>query len=186
MKTTSIILLAIALAMDAFAVSITCGLQKDRANIKNSIKVALFFGIFQALMPLLGYYVGKNIPFDITKVDHWIAFGLLGFIGIHMIKESFNDDEDCKKDLFKTKTLLLAAIATSIDALAAGFSLSLLDADIKLLIITTGLVTAVLSFIGVKIGKRIGKVFESKIELISGVVLILIGLEILLEHLINQ
>lgn len=183
MSSLGIIVLAIALAMDAFAVSITCGMQKTDATIKNSIKVGLFFGIFQALMPILGYFTGNSLPFDITYFDHWIAFVLLGIIGGHMIKESFADEEECTKDLFNTKTLTIAAIATSIDALAAGLSISFLNENIMLLVITTGIVTAALSVIGVKIGKRLGHLFESRIELISGLVLILIGLKILIEHL---
>ena len=185
MDSVSIILLAIALAMDAFAVSITCGLQNNNAKFKDAIKVALFFGFFQALMPTIGFYSGSNIPFDITVIDHWIAFILLAFIGIHMIMDSLKNDDVYKRDLLKTKTLFLAAIATSIDALAAGFSLSILNTGIKLLILSTGIITALLSFIGVKIGKRIGLVFEHRMELVSGIILILIGCKILFDHLIG-
>lgn len=184
MSSIEIILIAIALAMDAFAVSITCGLSTQHIKLSKILKVGLFFGGFQAIMPLIGYYAGNIIPFDISLFDHWIAFALLAFIGVHMIKESFDPCEDTeKKDIFKTKTLLIAAIATSIDALAAGFSVSLLEANIVLLVWVAGIVTLVISMTGVKIGKRFGHLLETSVELISGIVLILIGLKILIDHL---
>lgn len=181
--------MAVALAMDAFAVSVTCGLCKNQINFSKILKVGIFFGGFQALMPLIGYYACDLLPFDISMYDHWIAFGLLAFIGVHMIKESFNNDDNkniTKKDLFETKNLIIASVATSIDALAAGFSLSILNLGILLLTITTGIITLVISIFGVHIGKRFGHILGSKVELISGFVLIGIGLKILTEHLISH
>lgn len=185
MTNVGIILIGVALAMDAFAVSIACGMSRKRIGIYKALKVGLFFGGFQALMPLIGYYTWNLLPFDMSTYDHWIAFGLLAFIGGHMIKESFEvyDDEEDKKDLFKTKNLLIAAIATSIDALVAGFSLSILDLGILLLTVTTGIITLMLSMIGVQIGKRFGKILGNRVELISGLVLIGIGIKILIDHL---
>lgn len=185
MKSLEIIIIAVALAMDAFAVSIACGLCKKQVSIVETLKVGLFFGGFQAIMPLIGYYAGLYIPVDFSKFDHWIAFLLLAFIGAHMIKESFEEDEECKPDMFGTKTLLIAAIATSIDALAAGFSIALLEANICLLVITTGIVTFAAGVVGVKIGKRFGHLLESRVELFSGIVLIAIGAKILIEHLLT-
>ena len=186
MNNIGIVLMAIALAMDAFAVSIACGLCKKKISLNKILKVGLFFGGFQAIMPLIGYYTWNLLPFDMSDYDHWIAFGLLAFIGGHMIKESFEvcDDNKEKKDLFKTKNLLLAAIATSIDALAAGFSLSILNLGILLLTITTGFVTFTMSIVGVQIGKKFGHILESRVEIISGLVLIGIGTKILIDHLI--
>ncbi|MGL1893164.1 MAG: manganese efflux pump MntP family protein [Spirochaetaceae bacterium] len=183
-----IILIAIALAIDAFAVSITCGINTKVVRLKNILKVGLLFGLFQAVMPLIGNYAGNMIPFDITTYDHWIAFGLLSIIGIHMIKESRtkNDPLETKKstkDIFGTRTLIFAAIATSIDALAAGFSASLLNAKIILLASSAGIITLILSCIGVYLGRRIGHIFEKKAELLSGIVLILIGVNIVYRHM---
>lgn len=179
------LLIALALAMDAFAVSITCGICGKSINVFKMLKVAIFFAAFQTIMPIIGFTVGDIIPFNIEDFDHWLAFVLLALIGGHMIKESFDKDEECdiKKDVFKTTTLILAAIATSIDALAAGFSVSILKSGISLLAISAGLITLITSFCGVVIGKKFGHIFEKKIELISGSVLILIGLKILIEHL---
>lgn len=179
-----LIIISIALAMDAFAVSITCGISNKQPKASQIIKVSLFFGFFQFLMPVIGYFAGCFIPFDITLFDHWIAFGLLSFIGIHMIKESKEECEE-PKDLFRTRTLLIAAIATSIDALAAGFSVSLLDAKISLLAISAGIITFIFSFTGVKLGSKIGHHIEKKAELFSGIVLIIIGIKIVIEHLIK-
>ncbi len=179
------LIISVALAMDAFAVSIACGISKKKISIFNIIKVGLFFGLFQGLMPFLGYIFGNLIPFDITAFDHWIAFVLLGFIGVSMIRESSgseDDDVSDKKDLFKTWTLFIAAIATSIDALAAGFSFSLLGSGIMLLVISATLITLITSIIGVIVGSRFGHIFEKKIELIAGSVLILLGIKIVIEH----
>ncbi|QEN04287.1 manganese efflux pump [Thiospirochaeta perfilievii] len=182
MSSLEIILIGIILALDAFAVSISCGLSKKEVTLKEKLKVSFFFGGFQAIMPIIGYYVGNILPFNIDSLDHWIAFSLLTLIGIHMIKESVDSTKQCKINMFRTKTLLLAAIATSIDALAAGFSIYLLDANIELLIISTGLITFVLSYLGVQLGKRLGHISGIKVDLYSGVILILIGIKIVIEH----
>lgn len=179
------LLISLALSMDAFAVAITCGLScKGKITpLKRILKVGLFFGFFQAIMPIIGYFAGSLIPFDITSFDHWIAFGLLAYIGIHMIKESFDHDSEVKKNCFKTSVLFISAVATSIDALAAGFSLSLLGGQIEVLTISAGLITLIVSMSGVRIGNKFGHIFEKRAEQVSGLVLILIGLKILIEHL---
>lgn len=177
------LLIAIALSMDAFAVSIACGLNTKSINIYMMIKVGVYFGVFQAIMPLIGYYAGNLLPFDISTYDHWIAFGLLVLIGGHMVKESFDPDSSENKDYFGKRVLFTAAFATSIDALAAGFSASLLNAGILLLTVSAGVITLFSSSLGVRIGNRYGHIFEKKVELASGLVLILIGAKILIEHL---
>lgn len=178
------LLIAAALSMDAFAVSIACGLNTRSINIYKMIKVGIYFGVFQAIMPLIGYYAGYLLPFDISTYDHWVAFALLALIGGHMIKESLDQDSsENNKDYFRKRVLFTAAFATSIDALAAGFSASLLNAGILLLTLSAGIITLLSSSLGVKIGNRYGHIFEKKVELAGGIVLILIGTKILIEHL---
>lgn len=182
MSVLEIIILAIGLAMDAFAVSICKGLSLGKINVKHMCIAGIWFGGFQALMPLIGYLLGGIFADSIKKFDHWIAFVLLGFIGVNMIKESFESD-DCVDGAMDAKTMLILAIATSIDALAVGVSLAFLKVSIVSSVITIGAITFVLSAIGVKIGSIFGAKYKSKAELSGGVVLILIGLKILLEHL---
>lgn len=182
MNTAEILLIALALAMDAFAVSITCGICSQRITLKNVLKVALFFGGFQALMPLAGWFIGSVLSFDMSMADHWIAFGLLALIGGKMIVESREESEECK-NYFRLPTLTMAAIATSIDALAAGFSITLLGGSIMFLAASAGIIAFIMSFIGVEVGNRHGHLFEKNIELIGGLVLIGIGAKILIEHL---
>ena len=176
-----IILTAIGLSMDAFAVSICKGLSTKDVKPRHSLVTGLYFGLFQALMPMLGYFLGVNFQDAISSIDHLIAFILLSLIGISMIKESRDDDEG--DDSYDFKTMILLAIATSIDALAVGISFAILDVDILSSSALIGLITFCLSAFGVKAGCRLGSKSRSRAELIGGVILILIGLKILLEHL---
>jgi putative Mn2+ efflux pump MntP len=181
METLNLIFMAIGLAMDAFSVSVCKGMGQSRMQWHNALKAGLFFGIFQTLMPLLGYWAGSRFEHLIEAADHWIAFGFLGFIGGKMIVESFRSDRpvDCS---FGFRSMLILAIATSIDALAVGISLGFLQTDIVRAVILIGSVTFVLSFAGVKLGHVFGSRFSSKAELLGGIILVLIGVKIVLEH----
>ncbi len=184
MDMPTILLIAVALAMDAFAVSIAGGLNIRQFKIKHALRIAFFFGLFQGIMPVIGWLAGFNLRQFITAVDHWIAFGLLLIIGVKMMVESIRKRPDKKKfDPLNVYVLLILAVATSIDALAIGLSLAFL----KLLIITPaiiiGIVTFILSFIGVILGNRSGDFLKSKVEFIGGLILIIIGSKILIEHL---
>lgn len=182
MDLISILLLAVGLAMDAFSVSITRGLTL-KCNIKYALVIAIFFGGFQALMPVLGWYSGMQLQSVISAVAPWIAFILLGAIGIKMIYESFSLEEDVCK-VFSLKELLFLSIATSIDAFAVGVTFAILNTPIITPIIIIGLVTFILSFIGVYIGKNVGHLFENKIEIMGGLILIVLGFKILLENVL--
>lgn len=186
MRAIEIIIIAAVLAIDAFAVSIAYGINSVKCKPFKTLRVGLFFGGFQALMPIIGYYAWDILPFDMGAFDHWIAFILLLFIGVHIIKEAFESDHEDKKmrDLFNTRNLLIASIATSIDALAAGFSLSILNTGIALLSISTGIITMSLAMMGVYLGRKMGHILNNKMEVVSGIVLILIGIKILIENLI--
>ena len=179
-----IFLIAIALSMDAFAVSICKGLKMKKLNLKHTALIALFFGGFQALMPLLGWFAGKSFEKFVTSFDHWIAFGLLAFIGIKMICDSFKNEEDDNCDTFDIKELFLMAVATSIDALAVGITFAL-DKTVIILpaVSIIGVTTFVLAAIGVFIGYRFGSRYKNKAELAGGIILVLIGVKILLEDL---
>lgn len=179
----TIIAIAIGLAMDAFAVSIVSGAAYRQLHVKHVLRIALFFGGFQAFMPLIGSLAGLTLKEYIADYDHWIAFGLLTAVGGKMIYESFKIKEAEKKfDPTNLITLLALSVATSIDALAVGITLSLIAKSIIVAVIIIGAVTFVLSYIGVAIGKRFGHFFESKIEVLGGVILIGIGVKILVEH----
>ena len=184
-----ILLTGVALAMDAFAVSICKGIKMPKLRKLHIVIIALFFGGFQMLMPLIGWLLGSQFVQYISKFDHWIAFALLAFIGIKMAVESFkHDDECCCKDEEKLdlKELLVLAIATSIDALAVGITFALYP-DINILpsISIIGIVTFVICAGGVVIGHKFGAKFKSKAELLGGIVLVLIGLKLLIEGLLE-
>ncbi len=185
MDTITLITCAVGLAMDAFAVSICKGLALKKIDIKKQVLVGAWFGGFQGLMPLIGYLLGKSFEQYITSIDHWIAFILLGFIGFNMIHESMeqNSCEECGDASLDPKSMLMLAIATSIDALAVGITFALIDVNIVLAVILIGSITFILSMTGVKIGHVFGMKYKSKAELAGGIVLILLGLKILLEHL---
>lgn len=179
--------IAVGLSMDAFAVSICRGLGMRKLNVKTAAVLALFFGGFQALMPLVGWALGSQFMWLIEPIDHWVAFVLLAFIGARMLWEAFHDDEDCdcEKDTsgIDLREFLVLAVATSIDALAAGISFAAFSVDILSTVALIGAITFVLSFIGVAVGHFFGARFEKPATIVGGVVLVLIGLKILLEHL---
>ena len=180
-----IIFIAFGLAMDAFAVSITSGITIKHLKINNALKIALFFGSFQAFMPLIGWLAGLSLRDFISGVDHWIAFGLLSFVGCKMIYESIKLESGEKKiKPLNAYILVMLSIATSIDALAVGVSFAFLKISIATPVIVIGAVTFLLSFLGVFIGNRFGHFFEKKIEVVGGLVLIGIGIKILIEHLV--
>jgi len=178
-------IIAIGLSMDAFAVSICKGLSVRRVELRHAACCGLYFGGFQALMPLIGFLLGSTFSSLITEVDHWITFVLLGLIGANMIRESFSREEESVCDSFGPKAMLPMAVATSIDALAVGVSFAFLNIGTKILAAVSfiGIITFILSAVGVKIGNVFGAKFKSKAEFFGGAVLILMGLKILLEHL---
>ena len=179
-----IVLIAVGLAMDAFAVSVTSGLTIQHLRIRHAVRIAFFFGAFQAVMPVLGWMAGLGIRNAIVEIDHWIAFGLLSLIGCKMIYESLRLNPIEKRvDPLKISILLILSLATSIDALVVGVTFAILNVSIIKPIIIIGTITFVLSFAGVLVGDRLGHFFEKKIEIAGGLVLIGIGLKILIEHL---
>ena len=182
-----LLLLAVGLSMDAFAVSVCKGLSLRRATFRAEITCGVWFGGFQALMPLIGFFLGTLFAVAIQAVDHWIAFGLLAIIGVNMLKEALSHEEECgcenSADL-SLKTMFVMAVATSIDALAVGISLAMVgNVNIFFAVTMIGICTCLLSMLGVKIGNVFGSRFEAKAEIAGGVILILLGLKILLEHL---
>ncbi len=177
-----VLLLSFALAMDAFAVSIGLGVKRKEFDKSLALKAALFFGFFQALMPLIGHLASLGVGSLIESIDHWVAFLLLSIIGGKMLYESFGENTEDEISIITNKVLLILAIATSIDAMAAGFTLNLLDLNPYSSMVIIGVVTFVFSFIGVFIGSKGGSYLEDKAEKLGGVVLIGIGLKILIEH----
>ena len=172
--------------MDAFAVSIGKGLSVRRIEPRHTMSVGLWFGGFQALMPLVGYFLGVSFASLVQNIDHWIAFILLGIIGVNMIREATAKEEcECEKATsdFSSRKMLLLAIATSIDALAVGVSFAFLGVNIWQAVVMIGVITMILSMIGLRIGNIFGCRYKSKAEIFGGVILILIGLKILFEHL---
>lgn len=192
-------ILAVGLSMDAFAVSICKGLALPKINLKSSVIVGLWFGFFQGFMPLIGYLLGVNFRQYIVSIDHWIAFVLLAFIGGNMIKEALSKDdeeealgaeseycvasEDNMKEILGAKSMFLLAIATSIDALAMGVTFAFLNVNIVPAVCFIGIVTFSFSAVGVKIGNVFGLKYKSKAEIAGGIILILLGCKILIEHL---
>ena len=178
-----IILVSISLAMDAFAVSICKGLSMRKLDWKKAFIIAMYFGGFQALMPIIGYLLGATFSNLVASIDHWIAFGLLTIIGSNMIKESFDDEIEKRNDRVDFKTMIVLAIATSIDALAVGVTFAFFKTSMIGPVISIGVITFILSLLGVKIGNKFGDKFQNKAELVGGIILIIIGTKILLEHL---
>ena len=184
MGTIELLLLSVGLAMDAFAVSICKGISMKKMNWKKAVIIGIYFGGFQALMPVIGYFLGTAFESIITNIDHWVAFILLGIIGGNMIKESFgNESENCNDDV-GFKTMIILAIATSIDALAVGITFAFLKVTFVATISMIGVITFAFSVVGTKIGNRFGDKYESKAELVGGIILVLLGIKILLEHLL--
>lgn len=184
MDLLTIFLIALGLAMDAFAVSIAKGITVKNSRRKTAIMLATFFGVFQMVMPVIGWTAGISLTDVIVGIDHWIAFGLLTFIGVKMFYESTKNADTTKKDEVKITAALILAVATSIDALMVGLSFAFLETSIVLPIVVIGAVTFILSSVGVIFGSSLGKVFGKRIEVIGGIILIAIGVRILLEHLL--
>jgi putative Mn2+ efflux pump MntP len=186
MSIVTIIVIAVGLAMDAFAVSIASGVAYKQLKVNHVFRIAVFFGGFQAFMPVVGWLCGLKARELLASYDHWVAFGLLAAIGIKMIYESFKIKQvEQRSDPMSMLMLLSLSVATSIDALAVGITLSFLGNSIATAAVVIGLVTFLLSYLGVCIGRKVGHFFENKIEVVGGLVLIGIGAKILLEHLIS-
>lgn len=184
MPILSVIAIAIGLAMDAFAVSITSGATIRTMRLRHALLIASFFGAFQAFMPYIGWSIGQLARVLISNVDHWVAFALLAAVGGKMIYEARAErNEETVRDPLNIYVLFMLSIATSIDALAVGISLSFLDISILTPIVVIGLVTFVFSFAGTYIGDMFGHFFERKFEVLGGLILIGIGVKILIEHL---
>ena len=187
MNIIEIVLLAVSLSMDAFAVALCNGLAMQKLKIKSCLIVGAWFGAFQALMPLLGFLLGSTFADKITSIDHWIAFVLLALIGGNMIKEAFDKKEEKADDSLDVKNMLVMAIATSIDALAVGVSFAFTEFNpswyVYIAFALIGIITFTISAVGVKIGNIFGTRYKSKAEFAGGVILICLGLKILLEGL---
>ena len=183
MSLFELFLIAVGLSMDAFAVSICKGLSVRKAQPRHMLCVGLYFGGFQALMPAIGYLLGTQFAGLIESVDHWIAFVLLAFIGGNMVREALSHEEENLDDSFSVKTMLTLAVATSIDALATGVTFAFLRVNIIPAVLFIGCTTFALSALGLKIGNVFGAKYKSRAELFGGIVLILMGCKILLEHL---
>src|SRR4030042_1221085 len=184
MDTLSLLLIAFGLAMDAFAVSISNGTTIKHQRTNNALRIGIFFGSFQALMPLIGWLAGLHLRDFISGVDHWVAFGLLSLIGGKMIYESTKIEDDKEIRSLNLFVLFLLSLATSIDALAVGLSFAFLKISIATPIIVIGIVTFMLSFLGVLVGNKLGHFFENKMEFLGGLILIGIGIKILIDHLV--
>ena len=176
-------LIAVVLSMEAFAVSVCKGLAMPKCTFKKAAIVGLWFGGFQALMPAIGYILGAQFQEAIASIDHWIAFVLLALIGGNMIHEALDNDEEEADASLDVKTMFLLAVATSIDALAIGITFAFLKVNIIPAVCFIGIVTFIISFAGVKIGNVFGARYKNKAEIVGGIILILLGLKILLEHL---
>ena len=183
MHALEIILIAIGLAMDAFAVSICKGLSMKKMSWKKAFIIGGYFGLFQGLMPLIGYFLGETFESLVTKIDHWIAFALLSFIGFNMLQEAFKKNPDNVNDSVDFKAMVVLAIATSIDALAVGITFAFLQTNILLAVLAIGIITFGVCVLGVKIGNKFGDKYERKAEAVGGLILIFMGIKILLEHL---
>ena len=193
MDLITLLSISVALSMDAFSVSICKGLATKKFSLKTALLCGLWFGSFQALMPIIGFFLGSQFEHFITNIDHWIAFALLSFIGINMIREALNENEitdvgqqpiaDNQGTSTGFKTMLGLAIATSIDALAVGVTFAFLKVNIWFSVMIIGITTFLFSFVGVKIGNVFGSRYSKTAEIIGGVILILLGLKILVEHL---
>jgi putative Mn2+ efflux pump MntP len=187
MTFVAVIFTAFGLAMDAFAVSVASGLTIKKLRLRNAMTIAASFGMFQAVMPVIGWLAGLGIRDFTEHIDHWLAFGLLSFIGIKMIYESTKlETVESRKDPLRIPVLFVLSVATSMDALAVGLTFAFLNISIAAPVVIIGAVTFLLSLGGVYIGDRFGHFFEKKIEALAGVILILIGLKILILHLLER
>jgi putative Mn2+ efflux pump MntP len=182
----SILVIAISLSADCFAVALSSGISRQSFSFLQSVRLPLLFGVFQSFMSVMGWLAGRSVVDFISDYDHWVAFGLLTIIGTRMIWQSFHDrDEDrVKRNLASWFILVTLAIATSIDSLAVGLSFALLDVNITLASITIGVTALIITLIGMLIGKKVGALVGERAETVGGAILIIIGLRILLEHLL--
>jgi manganese efflux pump family protein len=186
MDILTLLFIAFALAMDAFAVSISAGAYLVKADARQTFRLAFHFGLFQFMMPVIGWFAGSSFAELIASVDHWIAFGLLAAIGGKMVLESFSSEHDAvRKDVTKGLSLITLSIATSIDALAVGLSLSMLNVEIIAPSLVIGVVAGGMSFLGIRLGEKASHHLGRHMEFIGGVILILIGVRILAEHLLK-
>ena len=186
MRLSELFLIAVSLSMDAFAVSVCKGLSVGRPQLRHCLSCGIWFGLFQALMPLLGWLLGVRFQGLIVSVDHWVAFVLLGVIGFNMVRESRGGEAEELDCSFSPRAMLPLAVATSIDALAVGITFAFLQADILPAVIFIGVTTFALSFAGVRMGSVFGSRYRSRAELAGGLVLIGMGLKILLEHTLSR
>lgn len=186
MQFLTVFFIAIALAMDVFAVSIATGVALKQLNVRQIFRMSWHFGFFQAMMPIVGWSAGLTVRSYIEKYDHWVVFTLLAFVGLHMIWEAFKEDNETsvQKDPTRGMALIILSVATSIDALAVGFTFSLLKVSVWIPAVIIGIVSILFSIVGLKIGKELGKLssVDKYAEIMGGVVLILIGVKILYEH----
>ncbi len=177
--------IGVALAMDCFAISVATGITVKKLHLAHALRIALFFGGFQAIMPTAGFYAGKGVAQFVSGWDHWVVFAVLAFIGGRMIYESFKMKRaEESRNILNFLTLLVLSVVTSLDALAVGFSFALMRDSILVPVLVIGLVTFTLSLVGMAIGERLGHFFERKIEALGGLILVAIGVKILLEHLL--
>lgn len=184
MGIVELVLIAVGLSMDAFAVSICNGMAVENLRLRDACKFGLFFGFFQATMPLIGYFAGKAFSGYVSAVDHWVAFALLAFIGGKMLYEAVKGDgEKCVSNPLQFKVLFTLAVATSIDALAVGVTFAFMEMNIWLSILTIGAITFVISTFGAMIGKKAGVFLGSRAEIVGGLILVFMGAKILIEHL---
>ena len=186
MNLTELLLISVGLAMDAFSVSVCKGLSMKKINLKGGAVTALFFGVFQGVMPMIGYFLGSRFANVISSFSHWVSFGLLAFIGGKMVAEAIkggDEEDECKEYRLDIKEVLLLAIATSIDALAVGIVFAAEKTDLFFSVTMIGVITFLLSFVGIFIGHKFGSKYEKKAEIAGGIILILIGLKLLLEGL---
>lgn len=183
MSLLTLFITAVGLSMDAFAVAVCKGLAMKKLSWKKAVIIGLWFGGFQAGMPVIGYLLGTRFESSVTTIDHWIAFVLLVLIGANMIKEALSREEECTSDSVDFKSMFLLAVATSIDALAVGVTYAFLQVQIVPAVSFIGIITFSLSIVGVKIGNVFGLKYKSRAEMAGGIILILMGTKILLEHL---
>jgi putative Mn2+ efflux pump MntP len=178
-----LLLISVGLAMDAFAVSVGKGMTLKRVRPRHALTAGVWFGAFQGLMPLIGYFVGQSFAEYVVSVDHWVAFGLLTLIGVNMIREAVSEEEEEVDGSFGVRTMFVMAIATSIDALAVGISMAFLDVNVWYSVAVIGVVTLLISAAGVYLGSAFGSKLGSKAGIVGGIILIAIGIKILVEHM---
>ena len=183
MSFAEIFFIGIGLSMDAFAVSVCKSLSLKKMNWKSAVIISIYFGLFQAIMPVLGYFLGTTFERFVTTIDHWIAFILLCIIGGSMLREAVDNEDEKKNDKLDFKTMIILAIATSIDALAVGITFAFFNVNVLVSSLIIGIITFIISIFGVKIGNKFGDKYQNKAEFFGGAILIILGTKILLEHL---